>query len=63
MRVVGNDKHLSERNHRLAEMHPIGNGFLAGIAVLGGLISSTVLNLLFLPVIALRFGGRKAPAG
>jgi len=33
------------------------------IAVLGGLISSTVLNLLFLPVIALRFGGRNAPAG
>jgi Cu/Ag efflux pump CusA len=33
------------------------------IAVLGGLISSTVLNLLFLPVIALRLGGRKVPAG
>ena len=30
------------------------------IAVLGGLISSTILNLLILPVIALRFGGRKA---
>ena len=31
------------------------------IAVLGGLISSTILNLLFLPVIALRFGGRNLP--
>jgi Cu/Ag efflux pump CusA len=31
------------------------------IAVLGGLISSTVLNLLVLPVIALRFGGPKVP--
>jgi len=35
---------------------PISLGALVGMVILGGLISSTVLNLLLLPALALKFG-------
>jgi len=35
--IVGDDKDLAQRHNRLAEMHPVGEGFAAGSELLAAL--------------------------